>query len=149
MYLNRQNRESVIGLLVQNAIYIQFMEHEEKYKELFGPEGWKYFKTSRTFLIKSLDQLAENIGQEQIDKLHNVARQSDFVVASRFAPKDRTKATIGVDVEALYDLASLAAAKECTGCTKQDYKKCHVFKVLQSTDIPAAQEVKKDCCYRQ
>ena len=148
MYLNRQNRERIIGLLVQNAIFHQMMEHEERYKELFG-EGWRWFKQSRTLLIKALNHVADNIGHDQVEKLHNVAKQSDFAVVSRYAPKDSTKATIGVEVDSLYDLASLAVGKECSGCTKKDYKKCHMFQVLQKCDIPAAVETKRDCPYRQ
>lgn len=150
MYLNRATKERMVALLILNATYQEFLQQEEKMKELFGPDGWKWLKTSKTLVVKAMGQLMDRIGEEESLKLVNLSKQSQYVVVSRFAPDKTQPSTVGVDTQALYDMASLAIGNHCTGCTEKKFKQCGVFQTMQRADIPAADNgAKKDCPYRQ
>ncbi|WP_134705153.1 DUF5651 domain-containing protein [Ammoniphilus sp. YIM 78166] len=150
MYLNRATKERMVSLLILEVICHEFIQQESKFKEIFGPEGWKYFKTSKSFMKKALVELSKSLGEEEATKLHNLARQSQFVAVSHFAPDKNMPSTIGVDVHALYDMASLAIGNHCTDCTKKKFKQCEVFQTMQQAEVPAASNAKdKDCPYRQ
>lgn len=150
VYLNRATKERMVALLILNATYQEFLQQEDKMKELFGPEGWKYLKTSKSFMMKAMGNLMDNIGEDESLKLHKLAYQSQYVVVSRAAPDKNLPSSIAVDVHALYDMASLAVGNHCTGCTKQKFKQCDVFKTMQRAEIPAASNAKdKDCPYKQ
>jgi hypothetical protein len=147
MYLNRANKERVVTLIVLDVIFSELEQQEEKMKEMFG-KGWTWLKSSRTFLRKSLAELKDNVGPDESHKLYNVARHSTFAVMSKFTPQ-KDIGTLPIDINVLYGLAEMAIGNHCKGCTKCDYKKCHVFQTMQKADIPAAVEVKNDCPYRQ
>ncbi len=150
MYLNRATKERMVALLILNATYQEFLQQEDKMKELFGADGWKYLKTSKSFMMKSMEQLMERLGSEEASKLHNLAKHSQYVVVSRFAADKNLPSSVGIDVHALYDMSSLAIGNHCTGCTKQKFKQCGVFQTMQKAEIPAASNASnKVCPYRQ
>ena len=148
MYLNRENKEKAIALFILPNITDHYIKQEDKAKELFGSKGFGWLKMAKSFLTKSIEELAVNVGPEEWMKIHKVARHSDFIIMSR-GVKPSDQAVQPVKTDALYNLAEIAMGRECVGCSKCDWKKCRVFHALRDADIPAAQETKKDCPYRQ
>jgi hypothetical protein len=147
IYLNQVNKEKSATLLILLQIYEHFQKQEKRSKELFGSKGWGWLKTSKSFLMKAVESFAETIGPEEWSKVHKLALHSDFVVMSKNVKAGPAELVVKSDT--LYDLAEIAMGKECVKCIKCEWKKCNVFKALQGADIPAAQEVKNDCPYRQ
>jgi hypothetical protein len=147
IYLNQVNKEKSATLFVLLQIFEHFHNQEKRSKELFGTKGWGWLKTSKTFLMKAMESFSETVGPDEWSKIRKLALHSDFVVISKNVKPGA--AELVVKEEAFHDLAELAMGRDCLGCNKCDWKQCKVFNVLQAADIPAAQEVKNDCPYRQ
>lgn len=148
MYLNKETKENLLGLMVTfDMFFRRLLEHESKMKSIFGP-GWKLLKSARGFIRRAYRHMEDEIGLEEAEKIYKLQHHINIAIIGRYAPK-KDEASIPVDPVALQDLSELAMGQQCTGCSKCNWKECRLFQVLRRADIPAAQEVKNDCPYRQ
>jgi hypothetical protein len=147
IYLNQTNKEKSATLFVLAEVFEHFDRQPERAKELFSSSGWKWLKTSKSFLMKAMGSFASTIGEQEWSKVEKLAKNSDFVVISKGLKAG--VAEVVVKEDHLFDMANLAMGKSCSGCMKSHWKRCELFKTLQGCDIPVVQETRNDCPYRQ
>lgn len=146
-YLNQDDRKTVL-MLVGFLNVFEEAESKKHFPELFGKDRWSDLKRAKAFLRKALDGLADRIGYDQAKKIVNMSRTHDLALVGKAAPKDES--TFVLTEDQLFDIAEFAIGHNCTSCTKQDYKSCRLFQVLDEVDIPPAEtKTTNDCPYRQ
>jgi hypothetical protein len=148
-YLNRQERENVVSTLAMTLTVDSLLESSPRIRNLFG-KGFADLKRGKTFILKALSEgLAESLDQREVERIHKIAQRCDVIVRERIGKPKPHKGIVTVKDTVIADLAELAIGTQCRDCTKDCWKECRVFEVLQVADIPAANINTGDCPYRQ
>ncbi|MED0738702.1 DUF5651 domain-containing protein [Aneurinibacillus thermoaerophilus] len=150
-YLNRRERENVVSTLVATLHIDNLIESSSRIQNLFGTTGMANLKRGRTFILKALHEgLSKSLSQQENERIHRIAQTCDATVIERAGrQKNKNEKKVTVSESLFNDLAELAIGTQCRDCTKECWKECRVFEVLQVADIPAANINTGDCPYRQ
>lgn len=100
----------------------------------------------KAFAKKALKQIVVAATPEDKTKYKNTATKYKLLIVPESSPKAEE---VIVSKECLGDLASFAIGNQCVGCEREDWRKCELRVTLQDAGIPAANDCKKDCQYRQ
>lgn len=140
-YTNNRQRE-IIALLSLPIAYVGDAEQDE----LFKP-ALKEIRTARTNLQKAMLKVGEQLQPEEAAKFNRI--DSRFKV--KLVPiSDRSPNQMVVNIQDVFDLAEFAVGQNCFGCQKHDWKKCKLRQVLMSSvEIPAANDTRGECPYKQ
>lgn len=139
-HLNRRQIEQMATVTLAISI-VQEMESDQRFKA-----GITNLKRGRSFMYKGIQQIGETMEDNDKRKLVRVPDTTKVVLLPITSPqKDETV----VKSEALASLAEYAIGKECVGCERNDWRKCRLREVLMETWIPAANDCKNDCQYKQ
>src|SRR5690606_20668265 len=102
-YLNHDDRATVLKLIGFIAVFEE-AERRKHLPSLFG-KYWADLKRAKSFLLRALEGLSTNIGQEQAKKIVNMSKTHDLALVGRAAPHDDS--TVTLTFEQLYDIVEL------------------------------------------
>lgn len=139
-YLNRDQQEQML-LLTLNMVTLEELAKQEKFKFAAGD-----LRRARSFAQRAYDAIKTQLDPHDLDKVNKIAVESKLLIRARTHPAESQGI---IDVPLLHDLTMYAIGSNCRGCTKHDWKKCHLRSILMDTYCPPAQETKTDCQYRQ
>lgn len=139
-YLNREQQEQML-LLTLNMVTLEELAKQEKFKFAAGD-----LRRARSFAQRAYEAIKEQLDPHDLNKVNKIAVESKLLIRTRTQPGESQGI---IDVPLLHDLTMYAIGSNCRGCTKHDWKKCHLRAVLMDTYCPPAQETKTDCQYRQ
>lgn len=139
-HLNQEQREQLLLLTMLIPMTDELVKHEK------FTVARKFLRTGRTFLHKGWGEIRGQLDQKEFLKLIRLQEQSKLVLKAKTNPE---KDQVIVNMEDLYDLASAAIGKECSGCVKHDWRTCKLRELMSNLTIPETQERSSDCQYRQ
>ncbi|MGG3884316.1 DUF5651 domain-containing protein [Brevibacillus panacihumi] len=139
-YLNQDQQNQII-LMGMGIAVMEKLADQEKFKEARGN-----LLRARSFAKKALDELGEIVDKKSFTKARKLTKESKVLLKPLTSPEE---GEIKIEIPKLLNLHMLAIGNTCSGCTRQDYKKCPTRDLLMDTYCPPAQETKTDCQYRQ
>lgn len=141
LFANKRQREH-LAVLSQIAEEVNDIE-----KDSFFKVGLADFRRARTYLSKALAAVGTLLHDNEVKKFRALMKQSRLKLVDNNTPQNDS---IRVSQSALYRIAERAIGKECTDCTKSDWKTCQLRLDLMETWIPSAQDnCRKGCQYKQ
>lgn len=139
-YLNQEQQNQIILMGIGIGV-MELLADQAKFKAARGN-----LRRARSFARRALDELGENVDKKSFLKVRKLTNESKVLLKPLTSPEE---GEIKIEIPKLLDLQMLAIGNTCSGCTRQDYKKCPTRDLLMDTHCPPAQETKTDCQYRQ
>lgn len=139
-YLNRDQQEQIILMTVEMGV-MEILAEQHKFQAARGD-----LLRARSFGKRALDGIRSAVDPEALYKVRSLADSTKLIIRPKTNPDE---SEINIKMSRLNDLQMLAIGNTCSGCTRQDYKKCQTRDLLMDTHCPPAQETKTDCQYRQ
>lgn len=148
-YISQHLREDIVKILVSAAVIEEFkLQNEDEYRKLFGAQAWGWLKQANTLIIKAFAKgLTPTIGLEEAHKIKELSLKRRMVLLRKSEPQPVDFSS--VPTRKLYDLAEMAIANRCVGCTITAHKTCELFLALDAVDMPRACYDKGVCPYVQ
>ena len=139
-YLNRRQKQIITHLA---AFHSAFEEIIENWEELERPtDQIKYAKMARTFAMKVMKLMQEDVDQEQINALLREVGKKELVLTYSSKAKKEKK----VETEDLYDIINYNVDSNCRDCLIGNKQNCELKQLLIKYNIPVVNDEKIERC---
>lgn len=140
-YLNRREVDE-LGILALAIGGLKTIAENPKFKHAAAD-----LKRAKTFGLKALEAIYDRLEHGDRKSFERIRDHHKVIMVPR---SQLQHDQVAVDLGALETLAEYAIGKECSDCTRKDWKTCGLREALMATGIPAANDAKrKECQYRQ
>ena len=128
-YANGEERVKLAYLKDIDLLYTKFIDQSR----LLTPEEKTEFKHARTRHRKAFQMLANRLPKD-FKKIENILKDNMIVMEPKIKELI-TRRAIAIDDDRLRDILEVMINDHCVGCTAENWKKCHIYKLNDDLEV--------------